>query len=549
MVDSNIDVIVVGGGPVGMATALGLAHHGVSCTVIEPQTQASEGSKAFVMWGRTLEAFEAWGLTDALLARGDPRDTVAPVSTETGRPIFTVDFSGLAEHSAMPGVLFLSQSSTEVLLREAVESHPDVTWVHGEVVDVVQGADAVAVEVHGGGEGVPAKTMHARYVVGADGARSVVRSSQGGQLTGKPIRVEVLVVDVALEDGAGLDDEAALPPILLVRKHPGLLAALRFSPGRWRILESRTPIVPVSVTAADDLPPATPDRTVEELEVLAHEVFGPRALSVVWQSKTTLYQQRAQHFRLGQRVVLAGDSAHLVSPSGGQGMNQGIQDAENLAWSLAAAVAADKAGDAATVDAMLDGYAGERERVADVVARRARLNSRLEFATPPWLRPMAFAALRGALSITWFARHLARRLSMRDLRYTVRDSARLQAGSRLGRGSGLWFGARFSLGAVGRSVPNVVQPDGRRLFAAIEARVAVISVACDPPAVSDGVVAVRVERAPRGTRLRKGDVAVIRPDRHIGAALRRPTATGLRDALASAGGVQFPGPLAPPDRN
>lgn len=504
-------------GRVGLATALGLAHHGVASTIIEPHAGPSEGSKAFVVWGRTLEALDAWGLLGPLVGAGDPRNIIAPVSVESGRPIFSVDFTGLASESATPGVLFLSQSVTEALLRDAAGAHPLVTWLRGEVVEVDQKDTAVAVQVRGAHDsGEQMHAMRARFVVGADGAQSVVRRRQGGQLAGRPIRAEILVVDVALED------DAQLASILVVTRRRGLLAALRLSPGKWRILESRAPLVTVSA-GVEDAAPADVPRTTTELEALAHEVFGPRPLSLVWQSQTTLYQRRARHFRLGRRVMLVGDAAHLVSPSGGQGMNQGIQDAENLAWSLAAAVRAQRGGDHGLVDAMLDGYAGERERAADDVARRARLNSHLEFATPPWLRPTAFAAMRLGLANTWCARYLARRLSMRDLRYSGRDAVRLAGGARGG--------------PVGRVMPNVAVAPGHRLFAQTAGGACVVAVACDPPEVPAGVVAVRIERAPRRIRLRRGRVAVIRPDRHIGAVLRAPKADDLARVLAAVCGV------------
>ena len=107
-------VIVVGAGPVGMATALGLAHHGVASVVIERREEPTVGSKAFGVWGRTLEILDSWGLSAPLLAAGDPRDAIAPVAVETGRPIFTVDFTALSGESAMPGLLlpFIGQPLT-----------------------------------------------------------------------------------------------------------------------------------------------------------------------------------------------------------------------------------------------------------------------------------------------------------------------------------------------------------------------------------------------------------------------------------------------------
>ncbi|MDN4475747.1 FAD-dependent monooxygenase [Demequina sp. SYSU T00192] len=497
MTTLDADVVVVGAGPVGMATALGLAHHGVASVLVERRPEPTPESKAFGVWGRTLEALDAWGLAEGLVAAGDPRDTIAPVAVETGRPIFAVDLGSLAAASAMPGFLVLPQSATEAVLREAVEASPLVRMVRGEVTGVRQDDAAVAVAVASlDGDWT---TLRAAYAVGADGARSVVRESQGVGTRGRSLAVGLLVCDVEV------DGDDALPPVVLAGERPGLLAGLRFGRRRWRVLASLEGRGPVTGDVRDEL---------------VRALFGDRAVRITWQSETTPYQHRVPSFRLGRRIVLAGDSAHLVSPAGGQGMNQGIQDAESLAWSLAAALRADAAGDRAGADAMLDGYARERERIADVVARRARVNSALEFRTPPWLRPPAFLAMRVATRAPWFTRMLARRLSMRDLANRSRDSARLAGGQRSG--------------PVGRRVPDVTLPDGRRLSGALAGRASLVAVGCEPPAAPPGLTVVRVEALPLGARLYRGDVAVVRPDRVVGAVLRRPSAEDLSAAVARA---------------
>ncbi|MFN3866390.1 MAG: FAD-dependent oxidoreductase [Demequina sp.] len=507
------DVIVVGAGPVGMATALGLAHHGIDCTLVERRSEPTLGSKAFGVWGRTLETLDAWGLSERFLSSGDPRDAVSPVVVETGKTAFTVDFTALAAESAMPGLLLIPQSATERLLREAVEAAPSVSLIHADVAGVR--SDDAGVDVFAVSPGGERETLRAAYVVGADGSRSAVRESQGVRHAGRIIDHDLLVFDIAMRD------DADLSPLRLRARRPGLLAGLRFSPGQWRVLASLEELTNPTTSATDGPPPRKPDVPVERLEGFAHQLFGDREVDVLWQSQTTLYQQRVPDFRLGGRILLAGDSAHLISPAGGQGMNQGIQDAENVAWSLAAAL---RAGDGPVAEAMLDGYAGEREHAADVVARRAQQNSLLEFATPPWMRPIGFLALRVATRLPWFRRMLTRRLSMRDLRYVPRDSDRLSGSSRIG------------LGPVGRRMPNVVLADGTRLVSHTRGHTAVVAIGCEPPEVPEAVATVRLETPPRGSRLRRGSIAVLRPDRYVASVLRRPTAGELAEALTAACG-------------
>ncbi|WP_062460647.1 FAD-dependent oxidoreductase [Demequina soli] len=481
-------VIVVGAGPVGMAVALGLAHHGVRSVLVERRAEPSAESKAFGAWGRTLDALDAWGLADAVVAAGEPREVLAPVAVATGRPIFRVDLRAQGTGGARPGLVVLPQPATEAVLRAAVAASGLIRTVRGEVVEVR--ADDAGVTVGLAWPDGDRLSMRAAYVVGADGARSRVREAVGARQEGEALDVALLVCDVDVDGGGHL------PPVLLAADRPGLLAAIRLDGGRWRVIAARRGTVP------------------EPAEELARTIFGDHPVRVVWESRTAAYQARVPSFRAAPRVLLAGDAAHLVSPAGGQGMNQGLQDAECLAWSLAAALRAEDTGDHAAADAMLDGYARERERIADTVARRARLNGLLEFRTPPWLRPPAFLALRAATRLPWFTRALARRLTMRDLRYRPADVVRLRAGQRTG--------------PVGRRVPDL------GATALEPGRAFVLAVACDPPAPPAGPTAVRVESPPPGTRLYRGDVAVVRPDRHVGAVLRRPDASSLREAVRAA---------------
>lgn len=518
---ADAPVVIVGGGPVGLSTALGLAHHGVRSILVERDASPSVGSKAFGVWGRTLEVFDGWGLATGLLSAGDPRDALSPIRIDTGRPIFTIDFACLGEESPMPGLLLIPQSDTERVLREAARASDLIVWVTGEVVSASQDGAGIAVKVRsvGGTSADGMKELRGEYLVGADGSRSLVRESQGVRHVGSIIDIDLLVFDIEVPD------EPQDGVVRLDARRPGLLAALRFAPGRWRVLASVRALQKATTTPAGGPPPRKPDLPQEELSRLASALFGRDDLTTTWQSQTRLYQQRVPHFRLGSRIMLAGDAAHLISPSGGQGMNQGIQDAESLAFSLASALGD---GDA---DAMLDGYAREREHIADVVARRAHLNTLLEFATPTWLRPFGFWGMRLITRQRWVMRLIARRLSMRDLRYRARDNARLP------RGRG-----------VGRRLADVTLSCGTRLSGALEGRVGVVTIGGELASdIQCPVTCVRLDSAPRRSRLRARDVAVVRPDRTIAAVLRSPHQADLLTAVRLAGGAA-PSPPAPSTR-
>lgn len=491
-------VVVVGGGPVGLATALGLAHHGVRSLVVERDLDAPRGSRAFGIWGRTLETLNSWGLVEPFLEAGDARHAVAPHDVRRARPIFSIDFSTLDAETAMPGLLLLPQSETERLLRAAIDKEPLATLVEGECMGVRDEGDHVVVTVK---DAAGRRDLTAPFVVGADGSRSAVRESLGMRHAGDIIDMDLVVFDVELDDHD-------IPPVLLDPRRPGLLAALRFAPRHWRVLmTSRRAALPAS-HATEGPPPRKPDIPRERLEPEVVALFGDRPHRIKWQSQSTLYQQRISRFRVG-RVIFAGDSAHLVSPAGGQGMNQGLQDAENLAWSLAAVLRG------ADADAMLGGYDIERVHVADVVARRARLNSLLEFGTPTWSRRPAFWALRTLLRSRLAMRILVRRLSMRDLNYRASGAARLGGGR-----------------AAGMRMPDLVLDSGERLSAVLRGRPGIVVSGADAvDGVPPGVAVVRVARFPRRLRVRDSDVVVVRPDRHVGAVVRRPTAAQVRRAV------------------
>lgn len=492
-------VIIVGGGPVGLATALGLAHHGVRSIVCERDLDATRGSRAFGVWGRTLEIFEDWGMVSGLVEAGDPRETVAPHDIVTDRPIFSIDFAALADESGMPGLLLLPQAQTERLLRDAIAREDLADVIEAECVGVTQDDEQVTVTVR---TDTGESQLVGDYVVGADGSRSAVRESLGVRHAGQIITIDLVVFDVHV------DTDSSMPPVLLDSSRKGLLAALRFAPGTWRVLMTTSDgTVPRSV-ANEGPPPRKPDIPVAQLSPHVERLFGAIDHHIAWQSQTTLYQQRIPRLRYG-RILFAGDSAHLISPAGGQGMNQGIQDAENLAWSLAAVLRG------ADANAMLDGYSAERMHAARVIARRALVNSYLEFKTPPWLRPAGFFAMRMLLRFRFALRLVARRLSMRDLRYRPGGANRLR-----GRGR-----------AVGRRVPDVMLASGQRLSSMVEGRAALITIGATTQDAPPGVVSVRLERFPRRWGLRAGHVIVVRPDRHIGAVLMKPEPRALADAL------------------
>lgn len=487
----DADVVVVGGGPVGLAACTGLAHQGVQRVVLLTDPDRERRSRAFGIWARSCETLRDWGVFDDLAARGRFLRRLDPLDGASGRPLLRFDLGALDRDSPTAGVLIVPQYTTEDVLREHVERRTATETVVARAGSVDQDGDGVRVTARRADGGTV--TVRARYAVGADGAHSTVRRRLGLRLDGTTYPTRMVLADVRLPGDAGLGS------MRFATHHPGFLAGIRFGEDLWRVM-------------------ATVDRPGDEHE---HEwrrrtaaLFGGRPTETLWSSAFALHRRAARTFRVG-RVLLAGDAAHLLSPAGGQGMNSGLQDAENLAWKLAAAL------DGGTEEALLSSYDDERRGlVTGAVARTAERTQRAEFGLPHRAKAPLLAALGLVARPARVARPIARSVSMLGHRY---GSSALLAGRH--RTSGL----RLS---------DPVLPSGRRLSDELQGRAGLVAVGTDVPpldgALGTDLVRVVLPGPPAGWRVRRGDVVVVRPDRHAGAVLHRPATAVLEAAVAGA---------------
>jgi hypothetical protein len=255
------------------------------------------------------------------------------------------------------------------------------------------------------------------YLIGCDGARSVVRSQLGWPLQGKTYPSRILLMDVHLDD-----ERDRLPWPRIWPQPRGVLAAIRYKAGFWRIIATLNP-EEAEETAMNEA----------NLDLKVDRLFGPGPYERVWDSIFHIHCRTSPHFRQG-RVVLAGDAAHINSPAGGQGMNSGIQDVHNLAWKLARAL------DGGNAEALLASY--EQERRAVVLQSVDRFTDRLtRLMLLPW--PLARAALlrlaRLAIAQPSLMSRIAVRAQMLDVQY--KSSALIS-------GEGRWLGARAPDGEI-----------------------------------------------------------------------------------------------------
>jgi len=371
----DTDVLVIGAGPTGLTLAAALIARGVAATVVDQQAAGANTSRAGVVNARSLEVLEHLDVARRLVKEG----VAAPLFTirDRGRTLIPIDFSGLP--TEYPYSLMVPQSTTERLLLERLEELGGSVQRPRTVTAVEQDADGVTATFDNG------DVVRARYVVGADGIRSIVRQQAGVDFEGSVYEESFMLADVRLTGDTPHEE------VILYWARAGLTVVAPLPDGTYRI------VAPVA-----DAPEEPSAEFVQE--ILDARVGAGRLIvtGVVWGSRFRVHHRVADTFRAG-RLLLAGDAAHVHSPAGGQGMNLGIQDAVALADALAAVLGG-------APDGLLDEYSNARRPIAkDVVAMTDRIT---RLATlPRAARPIRNAAIGLLGRVPSVRLALARRLS------------------------------------------------------------------------------------------------------------------------------------------
>ncbi|MEV0703423.1 FAD-dependent monooxygenase [Saccharopolyspora sp. NPDC050389] len=376
--------LVVGAGPAGLALACGLRQHGVAVRVIDQAAGPASTSRANILHARGVEVL------NRLRALGDLPDRALHAIRMTfyleEKPLAAVSF-GRIEGNQLSALL-VPQAEVEAVLRQRLtELGGTVEWGR-ELTGLAQRPDGVTATLRDG-------SLSADYVVGCDGAHSAVRKLSGIGFPGVPLVDQWLLADVRAD--WDLDRTGSSGWF----HRDGLFFAMPMrsgAEGTWRLMAD---VRPSDATTSDDV--------LDRLQELLPERTGRtdvKIRDVAWTSTFRIHRRLADRYRDG-RVLLVGDAAHIHSPFGGQGMNTGIGDAENLAWKLAL-VAERRA-----CPALLDTYQAERRPLAEDVLRNTTANTKLmladgaiaRFARDRLIAPLANLAVVQRRA-TWLASQL-----------------------------------------------------------------------------------------------------------------------------------------------
>ena len=362
---TETDVLVVGAGPTGLTLACELRRRGIDCRVIDRAAEFHHRSRGKGLQPRSLEVFDDLGIVESALQLGR-RDNRLRLYVG-GR--LTVDVH-VPARPPRPGVpypdlLIIPQWSTEQVLRDRLQELGGGVELGRRLSGLDQDDGGVTATLTVGADPGTAERVQARYVVACDGGHSAVRSLVGLRMEGTSRIQRFVLGDVRIE---GLE--------------PGVSYAW-FDGAHYLAADplSGTGIWQVQASA-----PVGADGSVEPASLeLFQRLFAERGLPGVrlhdatWLSDFSPRVAMVDRYRVG-RVLVAGDAAHVHSPAGGQGMNTGIQDAYNLGWKLALALA-----DAAP-DRLLDTYQDERLPVARSVLEGSDTGHSAVFSPHPVMR-------------------------------------------------------------------------------------------------------------------------------------------------------------------
>jgi 2-polyprenyl-6-methoxyphenol hydroxylase-like FAD-dependent oxidoreductase len=366
-------VLIIGAGPVGLMLANLLAQHGVDCRIVtkEPSPRPIEESRAEGNHGRTLALYERLGVLGEAFAQGRFEHSV--VLHQGDRRLASFE---MQDPQSFYPPLLLTQTRVERILEARLLKAGIIVergWELTALGQTEEEALATLQQITTG----ESRTPKATYVAACDGGRSTARSLLGATFEGDSSPTQYALADVKVStDGEPYDDSMHvwLSPFMMFARVEGEY---------WRSVAPTDP----------DHRPDTPDAVLSALQTKLYEngvkltLHSPR-----WTSMFRVNTRRVNRMRWG-RIFLAGDAAHVHSPMGGQGMNEGMQDALNLSWKLAAVLKQSAA------DRLLDTYDAERQPIIKALLRETEEMTRFMERPASFVTALRNVAIKAAVNI------------------------------------------------------------------------------------------------------------------------------------------------------
>lgn len=373
MIDDN-RILIVGAGPVGLALGCLLAASRTPFRLIDSKDGIGTESRALGIHARTLEIMQSLNLAEELIKVG--RVTRYMTFHDRNTALFSLDFDVLKKDTQFPYYLIVPQCDTEAILyRKLQELGGEVEWSTSvrSIEDHSKSATA-----HFEGE-----SLRYPYVVGCDGAASIVRSSLGIAFSGETYDARFLLSEVRIAD-----DCLATDATHVIMTRESVLAAIPLPDGSYRL------VGPDSLASQETQSGAAISFDAFSDFLKRNKLFPNIRFHDPSRVVSYRMQKRVADDFMGQHTFLAGDAAHIHSPAGGQGMNMGIQDVANLAWKLSIAFRRPN-------NQLLKSYATERRAIAETVA--AGTDKALRMMAAPG--PLSRFALRTLAPLVMRVRH------------------------------------------------------------------------------------------------------------------------------------------------
>lgn len=381
MLPAQTDVLIVGAGPTGLALAAALQKSGVDHLLIDALDEGLNTSRAAVVHAHTLEMLEGIGVVEPLAARAISlsRFTIR----DRDRALLALGFEALP--SAYRHLLMVPQSTTEAVMQSRLEEMGG---------SLHRGVSALGATAEPGGAAVRVRTaagertIHARYVVGADGMHSVIREAAGIAFRGEAYGASFVLADVRMDWPLGNEE------VSLFFSPAGLVVVAPLPDGSFRV-----------VATVDDAPEHPGIEHIQQLlDTRGPAAQACRVTNIAWASRFRVHHRLADRYRAGP-FLLMGDAAHVHSPAGGQGMNTGLVDAIVLAEALVRVVR-DHAP-----ETLLDDYGKARRPAAQEVLALASRLTRIATMRSALARRIRNVALRLLNHVPAFKRKLTLALS------------------------------------------------------------------------------------------------------------------------------------------